>query len=65
LKVRICGEPFGFARPSFADEPDGPEVISHLAGLPLDVAVLFLTIMARDMPLMGRGFYFFGVQNNS
>ena len=29
--------------------------VAHLAGLPLDVNVLFMTIMATKMPLVGRG----------
>jgi NAD(P)-dependent dehydrogenase (short-subunit alcohol dehydrogenase family) len=29
--------------------------VLHMAGLPLDVNVPFLTIMARDMPFLGRG----------
>jgi NAD(P)-dependent dehydrogenase (short-subunit alcohol dehydrogenase family) len=29
--------------------------IAHIAGLPLDVSVPFLTIMATEMPLLGRG----------
>jgi NAD(P)-dependent dehydrogenase (short-subunit alcohol dehydrogenase family) len=30
-------------------------VVAHLAGLPLDVNVLFMTIMATKMPFVGRG----------
>ncbi len=30
-------------------------MVVHLAGLPLDVNVPFVTIMARDMPYIGRG----------
>jgi len=29
--------------------------VLHMAGLPLDVNIPFLTIMARDMPFVGRG----------
>ena len=29
--------------------------VLHMAGLPLDVNVPFMTIMARDMPYLGRG----------
>ena len=29
--------------------------VAHLAGLPLDVNVLFMTIMATKMPFVGRG----------
>ncbi len=31
------------------------DAVLHMAGLPLDVNVPFLTIMARDMPYIGRG----------
>ncbi len=31
------------------------EAVLHMASLPLDVNIPFLTIMARDMPYMGRG----------
>jgi NAD(P)-dependent dehydrogenase (short-subunit alcohol dehydrogenase family) len=31
------------------------EAVLHMAGLPLDVNVPFMTIMARDMPFIGRG----------
>lgn len=31
------------------------DAVLHMAGLPLDVNVPFLTIMARDMPYVGRG----------
>jgi NAD(P)-dependent dehydrogenase (short-subunit alcohol dehydrogenase family) len=30
-------------------------IVAHLAGLPLDVNVLFMTIMATKMPFVGRG----------
>jgi NADP-dependent 3-hydroxy acid dehydrogenase YdfG len=30
-------------------------VVAHVAGLPLDVNVLFMTIMATKMPFVGRG----------
>ncbi|OHC58732.1 MAG: 3-oxoacyl-ACP reductase [Rhodobacterales bacterium RIFCSPHIGHO2_02_FULL_62_130] len=31
------------------------DAVLHMAGLPLDVNVPFMTIMARDMPYIGRG----------
>ncbi len=31
------------------------EAVLHMAGLPLSVNIPFLTIMARDMPFVGRG----------
>ncbi len=31
------------------------DAVLHMAGLPLDVNIPFLTVMARDMPLYGRG----------
>lgn len=31
------------------------DAVLHMAGLPLSVNIPFLTIMARDMPFMGRG----------
>jgi NADP-dependent 3-hydroxy acid dehydrogenase YdfG len=31
------------------------EAVLHMAGLPLSVNVPFMTIMARDMPYVGRG----------
>jgi NAD(P)-dependent dehydrogenase (short-subunit alcohol dehydrogenase family) len=31
------------------------DAVLHLAGLPLEVSVPFMTIMARDMPFLGRG----------
>lgn len=31
------------------------EAVLHMAGLPLSVNIPFLTIMARDMPYLGRG----------
>ncbi len=31
------------------------ETVLHMAGLPLDVNMPFVTIMARDMPYLGRG----------
>lgn len=31
------------------------DAVLHMAGLPLDVSIPFLTIMARDMPYIGRG----------
>jgi NAD(P)-dependent dehydrogenase (short-subunit alcohol dehydrogenase family) len=31
------------------------ETVLHMAGLPLDVNIPFVTIMARDMPFLGRG----------
>jgi NAD(P)-dependent dehydrogenase (short-subunit alcohol dehydrogenase family) len=31
------------------------EAVLHMAGLPLDVNIPFMTIMARDMPFIGRG----------
>ena len=31
------------------------DAVLHMAGLPLDVNIPFLTIMARDMPYVGRG----------
>jgi NAD(P)-dependent dehydrogenase (short-subunit alcohol dehydrogenase family) len=31
------------------------ETVLHMAGLPLDVNMPFVTIMARDMPFLGRG----------
>ena len=31
------------------------DAVLHMAGLPLDVNVPFITIMARDMPYIGRG----------
>jgi len=30
-------------------------IVAYLAGLPLDVNVLFMTIMATKMPFVGRG----------
>ena len=29
--------------------------VAHMAGLPLDANVLFMTIMATNMPYVGRG----------
>jgi len=29
--------------------------VVHMAGLPLDANILFLTVMATKMPLVGRG----------
>ncbi|MEY3306662.1 MAG: hypothetical protein RLZZ413_700 [Pseudomonadota bacterium] len=31
------------------------DAVLHMAGLPLEVSVPFMTIMARDMPFLGRG----------
>jgi NAD(P)-dependent dehydrogenase (short-subunit alcohol dehydrogenase family) len=31
------------------------DAVLHMAGLPLSVNIPFLTIMARDMPYLGRG----------
>ena len=31
------------------------DAVLHMAGLPLDVNVPFITVMARDMPYIGRG----------
>jgi NAD(P)-dependent dehydrogenase (short-subunit alcohol dehydrogenase family) len=31
------------------------DAVLHMAGLPLSVNVPFMTIMARDMPYIGRG----------
>ena len=31
------------------------ETVLHMASLPLDVNIPFVTIMARDMPYLGRG----------
>jgi NAD(P)-dependent dehydrogenase (short-subunit alcohol dehydrogenase family) len=31
------------------------DAVLHMAGLPLDVNIPFMTIMARDMPFIGRG----------
>ena len=31
------------------------DAVLHMAGLPLDVNVPFMTVMARDMPYIGRG----------
>jgi NADP-dependent 3-hydroxy acid dehydrogenase YdfG len=31
------------------------DAIVHMASLPLDANVQFMTIMARDMPFVGRG----------
>lgn len=31
------------------------DAVLHMAGLPLDANVLFMTVMARDMPFVGRG----------
>jgi NAD(P)-dependent dehydrogenase (short-subunit alcohol dehydrogenase family) len=31
------------------------DTVLHMAGLPLEVSVPFMTIMARDMPFLGRG----------
>ncbi len=37
------------------DVDDVARMVVHLAGLPLEVNVPFVTIMARDMPYIGRG----------
>jgi len=29
--------------------------VLHMAGLPLDTNVLFMTVMANQMPFVGRG----------
>jgi hypothetical protein len=31
------------------------DAVLHMAGLPLEVSLPFMTIMARDMPFLGRG----------
>jgi NADP-dependent 3-hydroxy acid dehydrogenase YdfG len=31
------------------------DAVIHMAGLPLDVNIQFITIMATKMPLIGRG----------
>jgi NADP-dependent 3-hydroxy acid dehydrogenase YdfG len=31
------------------------DAVFYMAGLPLEVNVPFLTVMARDMPFIGRG----------
>jgi hypothetical protein len=31
------------------------DAVVHMAGLPLDTNVLFMTVMATKMPLVGRG----------
>ncbi len=37
------------------DVGDVADAVLHMAELPLDVNVPFMTIMARDMPYIGRG----------
>jgi hypothetical protein len=37
------------------DVDEVARMVVHLAGLPLEVNVPFVTIMARDMPYIGRG----------
>ena len=31
------------------------DAVMHMAGLPLGANVLFMTVMANDMPFVGRG----------
>jgi hypothetical protein len=37
------------------DVADVARAVLHMANLPLEVNIPFLTIMARDMPYLGRG----------
>ena len=37
------------------DVGDAARAVAHMAGLPLDSNVLFMTIMATNMPYVGRG----------
>ena len=37
------------------DVADVARAVLHMADLPLEVNVPFMTIMARDMPYIGRG----------
>ena len=40
--------------PTMAVE-DVAQAVLYMAGLPLDANVLFMTVMATDMPFVGRG----------
>ena len=42
------------AEPLMAVHHVAPSVL-HMAELPLDTNVLFMNVMARDMPFVGRG----------
>ena len=42
------------AEPTF-DVSHVGDAVSYMAGLPLDANVLFMTVMAKDMPFVGRG----------
>jgi NAD(P)-dependent dehydrogenase (short-subunit alcohol dehydrogenase family) len=62
LTEMTAGFPAGVPQPDGSVRPEPvidavhvADMVLHLAGLPLDVAVPFVTVMARDMPLMGRG----------
>ena len=37
------------------DVADVGRALVYMAGLPLDANVLFMTVMATNMPLVGRG----------
>jgi NADP-dependent 3-hydroxy acid dehydrogenase YdfG len=43
------------AAESLMDVEHVGRIVAHMAGLPLDVNVLFMTIMATKMPFVGRG----------
>jgi hypothetical protein len=42
------------AEPTF-DAEDVARAVSYMAGLPPEANVLFLTVMATEMPYVGRG----------
>ena len=37
------------------DVSHAADAVLHMAGLPLEANVLFMTVMATSMPLVGRG----------
>ena len=46
----------GSTRPEPVMDPDAVgRAVAHMASLPLDTNILFLTVMATKMPFVGRG----------
>jgi NAD(P)-dependent dehydrogenase (short-subunit alcohol dehydrogenase family) len=49
-------QPDGSVRPEpTMDVGEAARAVAHMASLPLDANVLFMTVMATNMPYVGRG----------
>jgi NAD(P)-dependent dehydrogenase (short-subunit alcohol dehydrogenase family) len=56
IMARGVPQPDGSVRPEpTMDVGDAARAVAHMASLPLDSNVLFMTIMATNMPYVGRG----------